>query len=335
MSKFIDKTTLKNKATLPWIEKYRPEYINQVVSHESILNILKNLIEKNNFPHLLMYGPPGSGKTTTIKACAREMFGENYPQYVLELNGSSDRGIGIIRSLIDVFCQHEIDSMFPHRQKLVILDEADSMTVDAQSALRNVITTHTKTTRFCLICNYNTKIIESLISRCTVCMFSPIPENQHLQHLKNIVKYEKINIDDETLSEAVKISKGDMRNSINVLQSLSMSYGMAHITIHMLYDIIGQLEPQIMDSIIAQLLDPSLEFDDIVIKLRNMEITQSLNIIDIITMTVNYIIENKTYDVDTTVRMLLEFEQLEHNMSIGSTSYIQLCAVASVIKNHS
>jgi len=333
MAKFIDSKTLENKSTLPWIEKYRPEYIDQVVSHENTLRILKNMIVKNNFPHAVMYGPPGSGKTTTIKACAREMFGEHYSHLVLELNGSSERGIGIIRNQIDVFCQHDLYNNDTKRQKLVILDEADSMTIDAQSALRNVITTYTATTRFCLICNYITKIIEPLISRCVVFIFNPIPVGQHLAHLKNIVEFEGINIDEDTLLENIKLSKGDMRNSINVLQSLSMIYGDEQINTTMLYENIGQLVSHEMDTMIETLFNSELSFTSIINYLTHIEISQSLNITDIITIIVTYLIDNKTFDIVTTSKMLLEFEKIEYNVSIGSTTYIQLTAVAAIIKN--
>jgi len=178
---------------LPWVEKYRPNEIINIISHKEILNTLTNLMDKNNFPHVIFYGPPGTGKTTTILACAKHMYGDSFPNMVLELNGSDDRGINVVREQIKDFSQsemfsNEIFNVNKKKHKLVILDEADSMTYDAQFALRRVIEIYTTTTRFCLICNYSTKIIPSLQSRCITFRFSPIPTLDHIDNIKKIVK---------------------------------------------------------------------------------------------------------------------------------------------------
>ena len=213
----------------PWVEKYRPDKISDIISHNDILNTLYSLIKKNSFPHVIFYGPSGPGKTTTILACAKHLYGESFSKMVLELNGSDDRGINVVREQIKDFSCSEMfsNSIFNKtnkKHKLVILDEADSMTFDAQFALRRVIENFSMTTRFCLICNYSTKIIPSLQSRCIIFRFSLIPESDHYKHISNIVLKENILIDDETLREIIKLSEGDMRKSLNVLQSLSISY---------------------------------------------------------------------------------------------------------------
>ena len=331
MSMFIDVDKLSDKSALPWTEKYRPDFINQIVSHETHLRILRNQIIKKNFPHILLYGPPGTGKTTTILACAREMFGSTYRSNILELNGSNDRGVSVVRNIIDGFSQHELYTNTKNIQKLVILDEADSMTYDAQTALQCVIEKYTETTRFCLICNYNTKIIGSLKSLCTILNFEPIPISLHKEHLSNIIVYEEMNINDEALNEIISLSNGDMRQSINTLQSLSMAFNTKLITMEILCENISQIPPQKMKHMIDMLLNNSQNIDYMISYLKQLEIEESMNILEIIDIIVKYLLEHKIYDNITLALVLVDLQSIEHNISVGSSSSIQICGVASAI----
>ena len=161
-----NKSATSTKFSLPWIEKYRPNSLDEMIDHSEKINTLKSLIDKNEMTHLLFYGPPGCGKTSLILACAKEMYGDQYLRYILELNASDDRGIDTVRKKIPDFVKTASNKI-----RLVILDEADALTNDAQSALRRVIEDYSKNSRFCLICNNINKIISGLQSRCTKMRF--------------------------------------------------------------------------------------------------------------------------------------------------------------------
>ncbi|GMI10300.1 hypothetical protein TrRE_jg11793 [Triparma retinervis] len=154
------------EVALPWVEKYRPSSLTDLVAHEEIISVLTKLIESDKLPHLLLYGPPGTGKTSTIIAMAKKMYGEKkYKGMVLELNASDERGIDVVRNQIREFAGTR--QLFSSGTKLILLDECDAMTSDAQFALRRIIEKYSTSTRFCLICNYVSKIIPALQSRCT------------------------------------------------------------------------------------------------------------------------------------------------------------------------
>ena len=143
-----------NEAILPWVEKYRPKELGELISHDQIRNTLHRFIEKKSLPNLLFYGSPGTGKTSTILASAKKLYGSAFNYMVIELNASDERGINTVRNTIKVFAESQPPIQSDVRFKLVILDEADNMTKDAQAALRRMMERFSSTTRFCLICNY-------------------------------------------------------------------------------------------------------------------------------------------------------------------------------------
>jgi replication factor C subunit 3/5 len=332
---FIDTDTLIRKAALPWTEKYRPQLLNQLVAHEHISKVLRQLMNKNNFPHLLLQGPPGTGKTTTILACARQMYGDSVQSMVLELNGSDDRGINIVRNLIDHFASNnnmdtDIFNTHNKKQKLVILDEADSMTMDAQFALRNVIESNTNTTRFCLICNYSEKITKALKSRCSQFRFQPVPFEDHIKHAAEIIKYENINIDPVAVEHIVNMSMGDMRRSINILQSLTMVYREKFITLDMLYENICQPLPQDLYNIVNNIF--TLKLRESFNYARNLENEKALNVNDIIDAIIKNIIKSKRYSVSKTARIITQLSEIEQNLASNTNPLIQLCGAIATIK---
>jgi len=161
-----------------------------VVSHNDITSTIQQFLDKNRLPHLLFYGPPGTGKTSMILAMARQMYGDDYRQHIIELNASDDRGIDVVREQIRDFA--DSGRLFRKNSiKLIVLDEADMMTQTAQAALRRVIEQYTKNVRFCIICNYVNKIIPAIQSRCTRFRFSPLPTPEVEKRLATVAEQEK------------------------------------------------------------------------------------------------------------------------------------------------
>ena len=203
-----------------WVEKFRPKCLDDISSQEEIVLSLKNCIKTKNIPHLLFFGPSGCGKTSAILALARELFGEKYwEDRVIELNASDERGIKVVREKIKRYAMNAVtlNSDIPP-WKIIILDEADNMTSDSQFALRKIMEDYSKVTRFCIICNYHNKIIDPIISRCSMYRFKPIPIENIFNRLKYICESEITFCSDENINIIINICRGDMRKAINFLQ---------------------------------------------------------------------------------------------------------------------
>ena len=218
------------------VEKYRPATLADVSGHHDILATINKFVDSNRLPHLLLYGPPGTGKTSTILALARRIYGaENMRQMVLELNASDDRGIDVVREQIKTFAStKQIFSLGASSAggalrsgvgsfKLIILDEADAMTNTAQMALRRIMEKYTANTRFCIIANYSHKLSPALLSRCTRFRFSPLKEQDIRVLVDKVVEEESVKIMPEATDALVRLSKGDMRRALNVLQACHAS----------------------------------------------------------------------------------------------------------------
>jgi len=198
---------------LPWVEKYRPNTLDDLISHAEIISTIKKFIDNEQLPHLLFYGPPGTGKTSTILAVAKELYGaKNLKKMVLELNASDQRGIDVVRTEILNFASSR--SLHCKGFKVIILDECDAMTRDAQAALRRVMEKYTKNVRFCLICNYLGKLIPAIQSRCTRFRFAPLSTKQMMPRINHVVEEEGINIDESGMDLLLKMAEGDMRRTV-------------------------------------------------------------------------------------------------------------------------
>jgi replication factor C small subunit len=217
-----------NISDIMWVEKYRPKNLDQIINQKEIIRGLKNLLNKpNELPHLLFTGAAGIGKTTTALCLAREILGDNWKRDTLELNASDERGIKMVRERVKEFAsimKISINQMENERPfKIIILDEADEMTSEAQTALRRIIEDSSKTTRFIFICNYLSHIIEPIQSRCVVFRFSKVPSEEVVKYLMIICKNEEIKFDEKALYKIYEHTNGDLRNSINILQAASTS----------------------------------------------------------------------------------------------------------------
>jgi len=202
-----------------WVEKYRPMKLSSIVNQKEVIGSLKSLLKNvSEIPHLMFSGSAGVGKTTTALCLAREILGEYWKNYTLELNASDERGINMVRERVKKFARFSgLDTKIPF--KLIILDEADEMTFDAQTALRRIIEDTSKHCRFILIANNISKIIEPLQSRCAVFKFTRISEKEVVAYLEEICKKEKIKFDEKGLRTIYSYSEGDMRHAINILQA--------------------------------------------------------------------------------------------------------------------
>ncbi|XP_070206078.1 replication factor C subunit 5-like isoform X2 [Littorina saxatilis] len=239
---------------LPWVEKYRPEQLNDLISHTDIVSTITQFIKEDRLPHLLLYGPPGTGKTSTILAVAKQIYSpKEFSSMVLELNASDDRGIGIVRGQVLNFASTR--TIFKSGFKLVILDEADAMTKDAQNALRRVIEKFTENTRFCIICNYLSKIIPALQSRCTRFRFGPLKTTQMVPRLQHVIAEESVTVTEAGMKALITLANGDMRRALNILQSTSMAYDL--VDEDSVYNCVGHPLRQDIENIVNWLLNES------------------------------------------------------------------------------
>ncbi len=233
-----------------WVEKYRPRTLDEVVGQDEVIQRLKGYVERKNIPHLLFSGPPGTGKTATSIALARDLFGENWRDNFIEMNASDERGIDVVRHKIKEFARTAPIGGAPF--KIIFLDEADALTADAQAALRRTMEMYSKSCRFILSCNYVSRIIEPIQSRCAVFRFRPVPKEAMKKRILEICEKEGVKITDDGLEALLYISGGDFRKAINALQGAA-AIG-EEITADTIYQITATARPEELGKLIETAL---------------------------------------------------------------------------------
>ncbi|KAL7414788.1 P-loop containing nucleoside triphosphate hydrolase protein [Mrakia frigida] len=310
---------------LPWVEKYRPVTLDDVVSHKSITTTIERFIEKGRLPHLLFYGPPGTGKTSTILAVARKIYGPEFSKSILELNASDDRGIDVVRDQIKSFA--EMGTLYQKGFKLIILDEADMMTNAAQAALRRVIEQHTKRVRFCIICNYVNKITPAIQSRCTRFRFSPLPVVEVEKRLKVVIEAEKINLHPSGLAALLKLTKGDMRRALNVLQACHAAFDIVDESA--VYACTGNPHPDDIQRVIESMM--TAEFTTAYNFVQALKADKGLALQDLVMGAYEFV---QTLELADPARVYLldQLAKTEHRLSLGGSEKIQLTGLLGSFK---
>ncbi|MEM0000425.1 MAG: replication factor C small subunit [Desulfurococcaceae archaeon] len=260
---------------LLWAEKYRPRTLDEVVNQKEVVERLKKFVSEKSIPHMLFAGPPGTGKTTVAHAMAHDLYGDNYRQYLLELNASDERKIEVIRTKVKEFARSKVVGEIPF--KMVLLDEADNMTADAQQALRRLMELYSANTRFILTANYPSKIIEPIQSRCAVFRFVALKREDVVSRLLYICQNEKIKCREKAVETIYDISEGDMRKAINVLQAAA---ALGEVTEEAIYKVVGLAHPREVREMLQLALAGN--FTEARKKLRDLMVTYGLSGLDIV-----------------------------------------------------
>ena len=320
---------MSEKKYLLWSEKYRPKRLEKIIGQDNVILSLEKMINNNSLPHLLFYGISGTGKTSTIMSLAKKLYGNNMTMMIMRLDASDDRGINSVREEIKGFAEKM--TIFNRGIKLIILDEADSMTFDAQSALRRIIEKYSDNTRFCLICNYENKIIPAIKSRCANFKFNPIDNNFIVTKLTKISKKENLNIDNESLNIIANLSNGDLRKAINLLQSISMRS--SKVNKKLCYDVAGYPDDKVIDDIFVTLLDKKKDFLYVHKKLNNI-LENGYSVSVIFKVLVKCILHNiEKLDDSKCARIFSELSDLEAKVAKSTFGDIYLYALISIFKN--
>lgn len=301
----------------PWIEKYRPDKFEDIVLEETNKLLLTNIINNNSFPNLLFYGPPGTGKTTTIINLIKK-YQKTYAQkrkgLKIHLNASDDRGIDIIRNQINQFVNTK--TLFGDGIKFVILDEVDYMTKNAQTALKYLIQQYSENIRFCLICNYISRIDSSLQNEFIRLRFCQLPQNDILLFLRHIANSENLNISDDKLISIQNMFKSDIRSMINFIQS-------NHYNLH---DIQIMINDEFWENLIVRFNNETIE--NIISYIDETSDKYNIQHITLIKQFIHFLLNNKEYVFET--KWLDIFNNIIHNMNVKDNYLINY----SIIELH-
>ena len=311
---------VENVEITVWAEKYRPKKLSEVINQKHVVERVKAFVEEKNIPSMLFAGPPGTGKTTVALCIAYELYGKNWRQNVLELNASDARGIDVIRGQVKDFARTRAIGDVPY--KIIILDEADALTPDAQNALRRTMENYTNVSRFILIANYSSKIIEPIQSRCAVFRFKSLAEADIKKFVQRIVTEEKLKITEDGINAVIEISEGDLRKVANLLQAAACID--KKITADTIYDVASRAKP----TDVKEMLELALKgkFEDARKKLQDLLLKQGLSGSDVISE-----IHKQIYSLEIPeelkVQLVEKCGEYEFRISEGGNELIQLEAL--------
>lgn len=303
-----------------WTEKYRPLKLDEVVGQNEIVSRLKAFVKNKSLQNLLFAGPAGTGKTTCALATARGLFGENWRPNILELNASDERGINVIRNKVKDFARTKPLGDVPY--KLIYLDESDALTREAQQALRRTMENFTHNCRFILACNYNSKIIEPIQSRCTLFRFTPLQDEDIGERLKFIAKSEGAKLDDSGVSAILSISRGDLRTATNLLQASTVLGG--KVDEATVYRVSGRAKPKDVEECVKLAL--SGKFKDAKKKMDDLMISQGLSGEDV-TRQIHRVLMGMDLPQEDLVTLLDRLGEYDFRIVEGSDERIQLDAL--------
>ncbi len=304
-----------------WAEKYRPKDFGDVVGQKSIVEHVKAFVENKNIPHMLFSGPAGCGKTTLALIIAQKMFGSAWRENLLDLNASDERGIDVIRHKVKDFARTKSLSNIPF--KIIYLDEADALTTEAQNALRRTMENYAHTARFILSCNYSSRIIEPIQSRCAVFRFRTIASEEVEKHSKEIAHAEKIKISESGLKAVAEIARGDMRKAINLLQTAATSKS-GEISEKVVFEIASKARP----ADVREMLDAAVKgsFVEARKKLLGLVVEQGLSGEDLVAE-----IHRQIFDLDISeedkIKLVEKTGEYDFRLSEGASDLIQLEAL--------
>jgi len=303
-----------------WTEKYRPKKFSEVKGQKDIVTKVKAFVAKENMPHLMFSGPAGIGKTTLALVIARQLFGDSYRNNLLELNASDERGIDVVRNKVKDFARTRAIGDVPF--KIIYLDECDALTREAQQALRRTMENYTQTCRFILSCNYSSKIIDPIQSRCSVFRFKPLSKDEVFEIIDNISKSEGLKLDEKAKAAIFEVSGGDCRRAENILQATAALS--TTITDESIFSMASVAKPKE----IKEILDLAMknEFVKAREKLLDTMLNYGLSGIDIIKQ-IQREVWNLDIDGRTKVKLVDKCGEIEFRMTEGSDEYLQLEAL--------